>query len=46
MGEDMMLKSFEQFLFDNDWLDTDVVGLTDEDIDTNNSEEITYDTDD
>ena len=46
MDEELMLRGLEQFLFDNDWLDNDIVGLTDEDIDTNNYEEITHDTED
>jgi len=44
MDEELMLQGLEQFLFDNDWFDNDIVGLTDEDIDTNNYEEITHDT--
>lgn len=44
MDEELMLQGLEQFLFDHDWFDNDIVGLTDEDIDTNNYEEITHDT--
>ena len=44
MDEERMRQVLEQFLFDNDWFDKDIVGLTDEDIDTNNYEEITHDT--
>jgi len=41
MDEELMLQGLKQFLFEHDWFDTDIVGLTDEDIDTNNYEEIT-----
>jgi hypothetical protein len=43
MDEELMLQGLKQFMFDHDWFDTDIVGLTDEDIDTNNYEEITTD---
>ncbi len=45
MNERLMLKGLEQFLFEHDWLDTDIMGLTDEDIDTG-VEENTDDTED
>ena len=46
MDEDLMLKGLKELMFDHDWLDTDIVGLTDENIDTNSDEEISHDTND
>ena len=43
--EALMLQGLEKFLFDNDWIDTDVVCLLDED-DLTLNEEDTHDTDD
>ena len=37
--EELMKQGLKQLLFDHDWLDTSVMGLTDEDIDTNDYEE-------
>lgn len=44
MDEDLMLKGLKQLMFEHDWLDTGIVGITDEDIDTNDDEEIKDDT--
>tara|TARA_Y100001938_G_scaffold143740_1_gene217046 strand:- start:92 stop:238 length:147 start_codon:yes stop_codon:yes gene_type:complete len=48
MNRELMMQALEQFMFDHDWLDTDVVALLeDEDIPyTRNDKEITHDTDD
>tara|TARA_R100001440_G_scaffold75624_1_gene103329 strand:+ start:515 stop:649 length:135 start_codon:yes stop_codon:yes gene_type:complete len=37
--EELMMQGLEKFLFDNDWIDTDVVCLLDEDDLTLNEED-------
>jgi hypothetical protein len=45
--QELMKEGLKKLMFDHDWLDTSVMGLTDENIDTNDyEEEINYDTED